>query len=100
MNNRERQLYLEYRREHPWATADYSLRVAQALAFAEDGSMMWTECLVCKRGVLLPLSDFGPEGASLIFKAWACSNPKCGFVIRIDKGQLAHEVVGKNGGTK
>lgn len=45
-------------------------------------------CQQCGDGVLIPLSDYGPEGASLIFKAWACSNPDCGFSLRIDKGEV------------
>jgi hypothetical protein len=97
MTNRERQLYLEYKKAHPWATADYAVAVARALAFVEEGLMNWTECMVCKKGVLLPLSDFGGDGAAVIFKAWTCSNKVCGFTIRIDKGQLAHEFIGKEG---
>ena len=48
-------------------------------------------CGACGRGVLLPLSDYGPEGGALIaFKAWACSTPACGFSVRIDKGSTAY----------
>ena len=43
-------------------------------------------CLKCNRGVLVPLSDYGPSGATLKYKAWVCINPTCGFMIRIDKG--------------
>ena len=46
------------------------------------------QCKKCTLGVLVPLSDYGPQGASLEFKAWACVNPECGFTIRIDKGIL------------
>ena len=28
------------------------------------------ECVKCEDGVLVPLSDYGPDGASLQFKAW------------------------------
>jgi hypothetical protein len=37
----------------------------------------------------LPLSDYGREGASIMYKAWVCSNPDCGFNIRIDNGELS-----------
>ncbi len=47
------------------------------------------ECLKCKIGVLLPLSDYGREGASIRYKAWVCSNPECGFNIRIDNGEVS-----------
>ena len=44
------------------------------------------QCRKCSSGMLVPLSDFGPRGASLEYKVWACINPACGFTIRIDKG--------------
>jgi len=59
--------------------------------------MDWTKCLACNKGVLLPLSDYGPEGAAVLFKAWACTNKVCGFTVRIDKGQVTYE---SNGGHK
>jgi hypothetical protein len=43
----------------------------------------------CKGGVLLPLSDYGREGAAITYKAWVCSNPQCGFSIRIDNGEIS-----------
>lgn len=45
-------------------------------------------CLKCNGGVLVPLSDYGQDGATVTYKAWACSNPNCGFSIRIDKGEV------------
>ena len=45
-------------------------------------------CLKCEPGILLPLSDYGREGASIRYKAWVCSNPDCGFNIRIDNGEI------------
>jgi len=48
------------------------------------------QCCACSRGVLVPLSDFGPRGASLEYKVWVCINPKCGFTIRIDKGAVLY----------
>ena len=47
-------------------------------------------CRKCAEGVLLPLSDYGRDGAPITFKAWACSNPACGFNIRIDNGELSY----------
>jgi hypothetical protein len=47
-------------------------------------------CRKCERGMLLPLSDYGREGAPIMYKAWACSNPDCGFNVRIDNGELSY----------
>lgn len=38
----------------------------------------------------MPLSDFGPHGASLEYKVWVCIQPRCGFTIRIDKGVVVY----------
>jgi hypothetical protein len=46
------------------------------------------KCQKCNNGVLIPLSDYGQDGASVIFKAWACTNPDCGFNIKIRNGDL------------
>lgn len=51
-------------------------------------------CPSCSKGLLLPLSDYAPEGASVRYKAWACSRSQCGYVIRADKGVVAYERVG------
>ena len=47
------------------------------------------ECRKCRDGVLLPLSDYGRDGAPITYKAWVCSNPNCGFNIRIDNGEIS-----------
>lgn len=47
------------------------------------------QCLKCNTGVLLPLSDYGRDGAPIKYKAWVCSNPNCGFNIRIDNGEIS-----------
>lgn len=47
------------------------------------------ECQKCSTGVLVPLSDYGREGAAIRYKAWVCSNPDCGFNIRIDNGEIS-----------
>ena len=44
-------------------------------------------CRKCHEGDLLPLSDFGSQGAP-IYKAWVCSNPGCGFNIKIRNGDV------------
>ncbi len=49
----------------------------------------FTGCLKCDKGVLIPLSDYGREGASIRYKAWVCNNPECGFNIRIDNGEIS-----------
>ena len=45
-------------------------------------------CQKCDVGLLLPLSDYGRDGAPIRYKAWVCSNPECGFNIRIDNGEI------------
>ncbi len=46
-------------------------------------------CQKCGAGTLLPLSDYGRDGAPITYKAWVCSNPECGFNIRIDNGEIS-----------
>ncbi len=46
------------------------------------------KCMKCGEGRLIPLSDYGTDGAAVLFKAWVCANPDCGFSLRIDKGQV------------
>jgi hypothetical protein len=46
-------------------------------------------CQKCKQGILLPLSDYGRDGAPITYKAWVCTNPECGFNIRIDNGEIS-----------
>jgi len=49
------------------------------------------KCLKCnEEGELIPLSDYGQEGASVLFKAWVCTNPNCGFSLRVDKGEVTY----------
>jgi hypothetical protein len=49
----------------------------------------YPQCLKCSKGVLVPLSDYGREGAEIRYKAWVCTNPDCGFNIRIDNGEVS-----------
>jgi hypothetical protein len=46
------------------------------------------KCQKCKVGDLVPLSDFGAGGAPIHFKAWVCTNPNCGFNIKIRNGDV------------
>ena len=48
----------------------------------------WPECNACSEGSLLPLSDFGGQGAAIHYKAWVCSNPTCGFNLKIRNGDV------------
>ena len=45
------------------------------------------KCQSCNSGALIPLSDYGQDGAAVTYKAWVCTNPDCGFSLRIDKGE-------------
>src|SRR6266446_6917646 len=56
----------------------------------EERLMELPKCQKCNNGTLIPLSDYGQEGASVIFKAWACNNPECGFSLRVDKGEVTY----------
>ncbi|MCE5248829.1 hypothetical protein LLG96_01275 [bacterium] len=47
------------------------------------------KCLKCEKGILVPLSDYGREGSSIMFKAWVCTNPDCGYNLRIDNGEIS-----------
>lgn len=47
------------------------------------------QCQKCSTGLLIPLSDYGREGSSIMYKAWVCTNPNCGFNIRIDNGEVS-----------
>ena len=49
----------------------------------------YPQCQKCNKGVLVPLSDYGREGATIRFKAWVCTNPECGFNLRIDSGEIS-----------
>ena len=58
----------------------------------EGGTMEtreWPSCRKCERGVLVPLSDYGRDGAPITYKAWVCTSPDCGFNLRIDNGEIS-----------
>ena len=45
-------------------------------------------CKDCSNGNLLPLSDFGSQGAPIHYKAWGGSLPSCGYNIKIRNGDV------------
>ena len=45
-------------------------------------------CRTCEDGDLVPLSDFGSQGAPIHYKAWVCTNLDCGFNIKIRNGDV------------
>ena len=49
----------------------------------------YPSCQKCNNGILIPLSDYGRQGSEIRYKAWVCTNPECGFNIRIDNGELS-----------
>ncbi|MFA5367261.1 MAG: hypothetical protein WC333_05235 [Dehalococcoidia bacterium] len=51
-------------------------------------SNSFPKCLKCNVGDLVPLSDFGSQGAPIHYKAWVCTNPDCGFNLKIRNGDL------------
>ena len=64
------------------------LEAERAANVKEEWMMELPKCQKCNNGVLIPLSDYGQDGASVIFKAWVCTNPECGFSLRVDKGEV------------
>lgn len=50
--------------------------------------MTFPRCQKCKTGDLIPLSDFGSQGAAIHYKAWVCTNPDCGFNLKIRNGDV------------
>lgn len=45
-------------------------------------------CRKCGEGDLVPLSDFGSQGAAVMYKAWVCTNPRCSFNLKIRNGDV------------
>jgi len=62
----------------------------QSGARGKEEVMEFPKCQKCNNGILIPLSDYGQEGASVLFKAWVCTNPDCGFSLRVDKGEVSY----------
>ena len=68
-------------------------RIVYTLADYFDGRWLvehfaFPKCQKCKDGDLVPLSDFGSQGAAIHFKAWVCTNPDCGFNLKIRNGDV------------
>ena len=59
----------------------------------KENDVGFPPCQSCNAGLLIPLSDYGREGAPIRYKAWVCTNPDCGFHLRIDNGEIS---VGRN----
>jgi hypothetical protein len=57
-----------------------------------DEPDVWWEafppCRRCGRGDLVPLSDFGGQGAEVRYKAWVCTNPGCAYSLKIRNGEI------------
>jgi hypothetical protein len=56
----------------------------------EQDAGRWTfpPCRQCGAGDLVPLSDFGPHGGEMRYKAWVCTNLDCGFNLKIRNGEM------------
>ena len=52
------------------------------------GRDAFPRCRRCGQGELVPLSDFGPHGGEVRYKAWVCINPGCGFAVKIHGGAI------------
>ena len=50
--------------------------------------IQFPKCRKCDFGDLVPFSDFGSQGAPIHYKAWVCTNPDCGYNIKIRNGEL------------
>jgi len=50
--------------------------------------LVFPRCVKCQSGDLVPLSDFGHQGAAVLYKAWVCTNPDCGFNVKIRNGDV------------
>ncbi len=53
-----------------------------------EQSNSFPKCQKCNSGDLVPLSDFGSQGATIQYKAWVCTNPDCGFNLKIRNGDV------------
>ena len=54
----------------------------------DGGRGAFPPCRRCGQGDLVPLSDFGSQGAEVRYKAWVCTNPACGFNLKIRNGEV------------
>ncbi len=70
---------------HAVADGDITSRVKEGGDFVENA---FPRCRKCSEGDLVPLSDFGSQGASIEYKAWVCTNPSCLYNIKIRNGDI------------
>jgi hypothetical protein len=83
--------WLPHRCFRDWGRLAFALERSGFRVVSEGGWLMeWPKCQKCNNGSLIPLSDYGQEGASVLFKAWVCTNPDCGFSLRVDKGEVTY----------
>jgi hypothetical protein len=68
----------------------YTYNVYSYFGWEEDPMEQtgFPKCQKCNSGDLVPLSDFGSQGASIQYKAWVCTNPDCGFNLKIRNGDV------------
>ena len=50
--------------------------------------VVFPTCQKCNTGTLVPLSDFGSQGAPIHYKAWVCTSQECRFNIKIRNGDV------------
>jgi uncharacterized repeat protein (TIGR04138 family) len=77
---------------YPWRGVDHAGKEIWPQHRKRGGTMEannFTACQKCNNGVLIPLSDYGRDGAPITYKAWVCTNPDCGFNLRIDNGEIS-----------
>ncbi len=55
---------------------------------AQGGQSGFPRCMKCGDATLVPLSDFGGQGAAVHYKAWVCTDPKCLFNLKIRNGDI------------
>jgi hypothetical protein len=54
----------------------------------DTGRAVFPPCRRCGQGDLVPLSDYGGQGVPVRYKAWVCTNPACGFNLKIRNGEV------------
>jgi hypothetical protein len=64
------------------------LRGKEGGVASEENGAGFPPCGRCETGWLVPLSDFGGQGAPIHYKAWVCTNPDCGFNLKIRNGEI------------
>ena len=59
--------------------------------------IVFPPCQRCDEGTLVPLSDFGGQGAAIHYKAWVCTTPECGYNLKIRNGDVYIDEGGDEG---